>query len=112
MDAHAEGVTSVSWGPALNPITFDKEEVNGSNNQLAPMRFVTGGCDNLVKIWTFTPLSTLETIEESNFAEKIKTEDLEPHSDWVRDVAWLNYVGYACDTIATCSEVLFKQQIK
>lgn len=91
----------------MNPITFDKEEIHGSNNQLAPMRFVTGGCDNLVKIWTFTPLSTLEAIEEGNFSEKIKIEELiESHSDWVRDVAWLNYVGYACDTIASCSEVI------
>ena len=71
------------------------------------MRFVTGGCDNLVKIWTFSPSSTLEAIEEGNIAEKITTEQLEPHSDWVRDVAWLNYVGYACDTIASCSEVNF-----
>ena len=98
----------MTWGPALNPITFDKDEVNGSNNQLAPMRFATGGCDNLMKIWTFSPLSKLEAIEEGNFEEKIKIEVLlESHSDWVRDVAWLNYVGYAYDTIASCSEVNF-----
>jgi len=97
----------VSWGPALNPITFDKDEVNGSNNQLAPMRFVTGGCDNLLKIWTFSPQSSLDVLEESNIGEKINTEVLESHSDWVRDVAWLNYVGYAHDTIASCGEVIF-----
>jgi protein transport protein SEC13 len=104
-EAHSQGVTSVSWGPALNPITFDKDEINSSNNQLAPMRFVTGGCDNNIKVWTFPTHINLDNIEEQNFAEKIKTENLEGHKDWVRDVAWLNYVGYANDTIATCSEV-------
>lgn len=89
----------------MNPITFDKDETNGSNNQLAPMRFATGGCDNLVKIWTFSNFSTLENIEDGKTEEKIKIEELEPHGDWVRDVAWLNYVGYANDTIASCSEV-------
>ena len=27
------------------------------------------------------------------------------HTDWVRDVNWLNYVGYAYDTIVSCGEV-------
>jgi len=90
----------------LNPITFDKDDANGTNNQLAPMRFATCGCDNSIKIWTFCLVNTLENIDESNTTDKIKIEELEPqHSDWVRDVAWLNYVGYAYDTIASCSEV-------
>ena len=70
------------------------------------MRFVTGGCDNLIKIWTLSnPNNTYENLDDANLIEKIKIEDLEPHKDWVRDVAWLNYVGYAHDTIASCSEV-------
>lgn len=105
-EAHSQGVTSVSWGPALNPITFDKEETNANNDQLAPMRFATGGCDNLVKIWTFTDNTVqLDNIEEQSPLEKITVEELNCHKDWVRDVAWLNYVGYAQDTIASCSEV-------
>lgn len=91
----------------MNPITFDKDEINGSNNQLAPMRFATGGCDHLIKIWTFSiTLTNLENLEEGNTSDKITIVELEPHNDWVRDVAWLNYVGYAYDTIASCSEVI------
>ena len=96
----------MSWGPAINPITFDKEDNNNTNNQLAPMRFVTGGCDKLVKIWRFTShLTNLENIEEKNPNGGITIESLSGHKDWVRDVSWMNYVGYANDTIASCSEV-------
>jgi len=62
------------------------------------MRFVTGGCDNNVKVWTNT--SNSEDISKATFT----LENLEGHTDWVRDVAWLNYVGYAYDLIASCSE--------
>jgi protein transport protein SEC13 len=66
------------------------------------MRFVTGGCDNKVKIWE------ISEDEPDNLQMSIKsfknTKTLTEHKDWVRDVAWLNYVGYAYDTIASCSE--------
>ncbi len=55
------------------------------------MRFVTGGCDNLVKVWTIDK-------------DELNENGLEGHTDWVRDVSWLNYVGYAYDTIASSSE--------
>lgn len=101
MDAHAMGVNSVSWGPPFYPITFQNDDDQNQLNQtssLAPMRFVSGGCDNLVKVWTITG-------EESEGQRIFKSFDLpEGHTDWVRDVAWLNYVGYAFDTIASCSE--------
>jgi WD40 repeat protein len=74
-------------------------------NALAPMRFVTGGCDNKVKIWE------ISDDEPDNLQLSIKsfknTKVLSDHKDWVRDVAWLNYVGYAYDTIASCSEVIY-----
>jgi protein transport protein SEC13 len=98
MDAHVMGVNSVSWGPPFYPITFQNDEDQNHSSSLAPMRFVSGGCDNLVKVWTVTG-------EESDGQRIFKPIDLpEGHSDWVRDVAWLNYVGYAFDTIASCSE--------
>lgn len=74
---------------------------------LRPMRFVTGGCDNLVKIWGVDEKSFSDDLADSQFGIggfKIK-ETLNEHTDWVRDVTWLNYVGYAYDTIASCSEV-------
>lgn len=42
-------------------------------------RFVTGGCDNLLKIWVHDPASQTYSME---------SEPLAGHSDWVRDVAW------------------------
>lgn len=66
---------------------------------MAPLRFVSGGCDNLVKIWITSDKKEYNA-ENTNFT----SIDLEGHTDWVRDVSWLNCVGYSCDTIASCSE--------
>ena len=41
-------------------------------------RFVTGGADNLVKIWKYNNESQTYLLEDT----------LQGHSDWVRDVAW------------------------
>ena len=41
-------------------------------------RFATGGSDNLVKIWTFSPSTGSYDL----------TTTLSGHTDWVRDVAW------------------------
>jgi len=50
-------------------------------------------------------VSETSQIEEfENNLKILKFVELEAHNDWVRDVAWLNYVGYAYDTIASCSE--------
>lgn len=97
-EAHNLGVNSVSWGPSFNPITFQSEDDNSLGNTLAPMRFVSGGCDNLVKVWVMSKPQDL------NEEMELKYTELKGHNDWVRDVTWLNYVGYAYDTIASCSE--------
>lgn len=68
IDAHQIGVNAACWAP----ITF-----NGGNNN--EKRFVTGGCDNLVKIWK----------SDETDPKKYQLEHtLRAHSDWVRDVAW------------------------
>lgn len=72
--AHAIGANSASWAPPT---------VSGSLAQTATpsqetKRFVSGGCDNLVKIWKFDPAV-------NNYVEEAS---LKGHSDWVRDVAW------------------------
>lgn len=80
--AHLSGVTCVAWGL-----------VGGAESAAAsfPKRFVTGGCDNAIKVWTFDAASN---------AWVQACESLEAHSDWVRDVAWcpndlLPYVMFA-----------------
>lgn len=64
------------------------------------MRFVTGGCDKLIKVWTNNHENHSVIKSEDNFTYV----ELEGHKDWVRDVTWLKYVGYEYDTIASCGE--------
>ncbi|KAL3219498.1 hypothetical protein MRX96_005787 [Rhipicephalus microplus] len=87
-NAHTIGCNAVSWAPAKasGEISLDDSKVL--------KRFVTGGCDNLVKVWKFSP--------ESKWVEEHK---LEAHSDWVRDVAWAPSPGLESQsTIASCSQ--------
>ncbi|EGA57647.1 Sec13p [Saccharomyces cerevisiae FostersB] len=72
IDAHAIGVNSASWAPA----TIEEDgEHNGTKES---RKFVTGGADNLVKIWKYNSDAQTYVLEST----------LEGHSDWVRDVAW------------------------
>ncbi|TFA98136.1 hypothetical protein CCMA1212_010132 [Trichoderma ghanense] len=75
--AHGLGVNSVSWAPATTPgsIVSSTPGPGATGNR----RFVTGGSDNLIKIWAFDPASQ---------SYKQEGEALTGHSDWVRDVAW------------------------
>ncbi|KAF2771766.1 putative nuclear pore complex subunit [Teratosphaeria nubilosa] len=74
--AHGLGVNSVSWAPALLPGQLTSAQ---TGKQPEPQRrFVTGGSDNLVKLWTFN--GTAGSFDN--------TATLAGHSDWVRDVAW------------------------
>ncbi|QLQ79163.1 hypothetical protein HG537_0B05110 [Torulaspora globosa] len=69
IDAHAIGVNSGSWAPSIIQEGPDAQQIR---------RFVTGGADNLVKVWKYNQEAHTFELEES----------LEGHSDWVRDVAW------------------------
>jgi protein transport protein SEC13 len=73
--AHALGVNAVSWAPSTSPGSL----VSTSQQSLSGIRrFVTGGSDNLVKIWSWS--------QEKN--EYVEETALKGHADWVRDVAW------------------------
>jgi len=74
--AHRFGVTSISWADSGN-------------------RFVTGGCDKTVTIWTF------------NDAKWEPKQLKSVHQGWVRDVAWAPNIGLPYDTIASCSQVCY-----
>ncbi|ODV98516.1 hypothetical protein PACTADRAFT_64591 [Pachysolen tannophilus NRRL Y-2460] len=67
IQAHAIGCNAASWAPASS-VSLQQNE----------RRFVSGGCDNLVKIWKYDEL-------KNTYIEEYV---LEAHSDWVRDVAW------------------------
>jgi len=90
--AHAIGVNSVSWAPSLAPGSL----VNSSStpNTLVK-RFVSGGCDNHIKIWRF---------HENDNIWRQEPELLEYHTDWVRDVAWGPNIGLPSTLIASCSQ--------
>jgi len=67
----------------------------GAPATLQPKRLVTGGCDNLVKIWRYVE-------ERDEWAED--ASPLQAHADWVRDVAWAPSLGSAESMIASCSQ--------
>ena len=73
--AHGLGVNSVSWAPSTTPGSL----VSSSGGAQGLRRFVTGGSDNLVRIWSF------DTASQSY---KEESAPLAGHTDWVRDVAW------------------------
>ncbi|KAF4122135.1 protein transport protein SEC13 [Geosmithia morbida] len=75
--AHGLGVNSVSWAPATAPGSLVSS--SSSSNAGANRRFVTGGCDNVLRIWSYDVASQ---------AYQKEGDDLDGHSDWVRDVAW------------------------
>jgi len=90
-NAHTTGVNAVSWAPTqpsgtiLDPSSKDWDTTE--------KRIVSGGGDNLVKIWKFNDMKgTWE-----------KEKELAGHSNWVRDVAWAPDTGFTTSTIASCS---------
>jgi len=93
-NAHTIGCNAVSWGPAVAPGSLI--DAPGSHLRNPPLkRFVSGGCDNLVKIWK----------EKSDGSGGFEEEEkLEGHSDWVRDVAWAPSIGLPKTVIATCGQ--------
>ncbi len=81
--AHGIGVNAVSWAPALYPSALFTSSARGGGggSQQAPVRrFVTGGSDNLVKIWDWryvlhhltSPL-TLLILDLPDFIHTIRT---------------------------------------
>lgn len=89
-NAHMGEINSVSWGPAFPPIDFQEED-NGLSEEVMPMRFASGGSDGQMKIWS----SFKNSITGFQSGDPKIQRDIA-----IRDVAWLNYVGYSYDTIA------------
>jgi len=90
--AHPSGVNSISWSPVLVPGSLFVQK-QGPETGFIP-RLVTGGCDNLVKIWR----------RNSNEWQKEPEAKLTGHTDWVRDTAWAPSLGLSTSLIASCSQ--------
>lgn len=73
--AHGIGVNSVSWAPSTQPGSL----VSSTGGPQGVRRFVTGGSDNMLRLWAF------DTASQSYKQER---DPLTGHTDWVRDVAW------------------------
>jgi len=83
LNAHTIGCNAVSWCPMGSLLPSGSFPVK---------RLVSGGCDNLIKIWQE---------DGKRWVESVK---LDLHSDWVRDVAWAPSICFPKSTIASCSQ--------
>lgn len=94
--AHSVGCNAVSWSPSTPPSStgLTVEEAESVKSDSKSKRVVTGGCDNLVKIWKYLD-------DEDKWIEEHK---LEGHSDWVRDVAWAPSIAQTRSCIVSCSQ--------
>lgn len=97
IDAHAIGANTACWAPvAASP----------DNTR----RFVSGGADNLVKIWKYEQHNNADG---SNGSGYVLEATLEGHSDWVRDVAWSPSVltkSYIASVSQDCTCIIWTQE--
>lgn len=105
-NAHSVGVNAISWAPPISSVsTIYRPTSSGTapgsgdsatmlNRPTLVKRFVSGGCDSLVKIWKY--------VEESE--KWVEERQLDAHTDWVRDVAWAPSIGLPKWYIASCSQ--------
>lgn len=94
--AHQIGVNAVSWAPAV-PVGSLLTSPTSSTQLIR--RLVSGGCDNVVKIWSFN-----EQQNEWKLDEMLEGDPSCRHNDWIRDVAWAPNIGLPTTSIASCSQ--------
>eukprot|EP00879_Flechtneria_rotunda_P017426 GHRR01018259.1.p1 GENE.GHRR01018259.1~~GHRR01018259.1.p1 ORF type:complete len:242 (+),score=67.87 GHRR01018259.1:119-844(+) len=87
-NAHAIGVTAVSWAPAVPAGGL----VASSPPTAVVRRLCTAGCDNTIKVW--------HNAEAGWSLEATLTG----HTDWVRDAAWAPNLGLPVNTIASAGQ--------
>ena len=92
LNAHScIGCNAVSWLP---PVQYQKTDpLSNTSGFTYKKKIVSGGCDNLIKIWSYSE-SDSKWIEE---------DQLSAHSDWVRDVAFAPNCGLDNFILASCS---------
>lgn len=95
-NAHPGGVNSVSWAPAALKASVLGAGGGPEDAAAAARRFVTGGCDSSIKVWTYSAAEAQWTARAGAFEGG--------HQDWVRDVAWAPSLGLPTSTVASCGE--------
>ncbi|OLL26717.1 Protein transport protein SEC13 [Neolecta irregularis DAH-3] len=89
--AHAIGCNAATWAPSTLPASLITA---GSSHSPAVKRIATAGCDNLIKIWSYSS-------ESNNWIEETV---LDAHTDWVRDLAWAPNIGLPKSYLASASQ--------
>jgi len=92
----------------------DNNNNNNNTNNLNTQqykRFVSGGCDNFVKIWI------LDIDNKVLKCQQILGKDQHGHTDWIRDVSWAPIPGATSHSlIASASEdktvIIWKEKNK
>lgn len=90
--AHNGGCNAVNWAPPV-----ENGALSQSDTSSPIKRIVSGGCDNLVKIWKYSDSLRKWESSEPEFV-------LKKHEDWVRDVAFCPNMGFNGSTLATCGQ--------
>lgn len=92
--AHQVGCNAVSWCTSPSADYLAALATGSQPAAPAARRLVSGGCDNLAKVWR---------ADEATGEWRLDAT-LEGHSDWVRDAAWAPSNGLHGQRIATCSQ--------
>jgi protein transport protein SEC13 len=97
VSAHPIGCNAVSWAPATaSGALLSGQTAGGADGGPAPKvkLFASAGCDNVIKIWEFSM--------EQNRWDVI--DQLEGHSDWIRDVTFSPNIGLPRSYLASASQ--------
>lgn len=95
--AHQSGCNCVAWCPSSTTsslLSADFNNTKTSSSNTGQMVLASGGCDNVVKLWKYSP--------EHN--QWILDASLQGHTDWVRDVCWRPNIGTVPHLLVSCSQ--------
>ncbi|EJT45094.1 vesicle budding-related protein [Trichosporon asahii var. asahii CBS 8904] len=95
-NAHGSGANTISWAPSVLASSSGQNKAAQPGQQVVPQkRFVSGGSDNAIRIWTF----------DETAKKWVEEEEIKGHDNWVRDVAWGPNIGLPGQYIASASQV-------
>lgn len=90
-NAHHSGCNTISWAPYKELLV----EPNQAPKFSKKLVLASGGCDNLIKIWT------TENIQSTRW---VQIGEIDCHTNWIRNVAWTSTIDNNRQLIASCAE--------